>query len=100
MNKMPGSGGAPSRGGAPGAPALALIVDDEADIRELLEITLSRMGVKSCAAATLAEARTWLEERPFDFCITDMRLPDGSGIELVRLAQTQYSQLPIAVITA
>ncbi|HKY93582.1 MAG TPA: sigma-54 dependent transcriptional regulator, partial [Nevskiaceae bacterium] len=99
MNKNPASGSAPSRGGAPG-PALALIVDDEADIRELLEITLSRMGIKSCAAATLAEARTWLEERSFDFCITDMRLPDGSGIDLVRLAQTQYSQLPIAVITA
>lgn len=79
---------------------LALIVDDEADIRELLEITLSRMGVKCCAAATLGEARDWLKEKTFDFCITDMRLPDGNGIDLVRLVQSEYSRLPIAVITA
>ena len=79
---------------------LALIVDDEADIRELIEITLSRMGVRSCPAATLGEARTWLQEKTFDFCLTDMRLPDGNGIDLVRLVQAQYSRLPIAVITA
>jgi two-component system response regulator PilR (NtrC family) len=79
---------------------LALIVDDESDIRELLEITLSRMGIKCCAAADLAEARQWLKERTFDFCITDMRLPDGNGIDLVRLVQSEYSRLPIAVITA
>ena len=82
------------------ASKLALIVDDEADIRELLEITLSRMGVKCCAAADLAEARQWLKEKTFDFCITDMRLPDGNGIDLVRLVQSEYSRLPIAVITA
>ncbi|WP_420467201.1 sigma-54-dependent transcriptional regulator [Panacagrimonas sp.] len=81
-------------------PRTALIVDDEADIRELLEITLSRMGIRSCAAATLGEARAWLKERSFDFCITDMRLPDGNGIDLVRLVQQQYSRLPIAVLTA
>ncbi|TDU28177.1 two-component system response regulator PilR (NtrC family) [Panacagrimonas perspica] len=79
---------------------LALIVDDESDIRELLEITLSRMGIKCCAAADLAEARQWLKERTFDFCITDMRLPDGNGIDLVRLVQSEHSRLPIAVITA
>jgi two-component system response regulator PilR (NtrC family) len=82
------------------ASKLALIVDDEADIRELLEITLSRMGIKVCAAADVAEARQWLKERTFDFCITDMRLPDGNGIDLVRLVQSDYSRLPIAVITA
>ena len=82
------------------ASKLALIVDDEADIRELLEITLSRMGIKVCAAADLTEARQWLKERTFDFCITDMRLPDGNGIDLVRLVQSDYSRLPIAVITA
>lgn len=63
----------------PAAPATALIVDDEADIRELIEITLSRMGVKTESAATLAEARGWLAERSFDFCFTDMRLPDASA---------------------
>lgn len=84
----------------PATSRLALIVDDEADIRELLEITLSRMGIRTCGAATLAEARDWLQDRTFDFCITDMRLPDGNGIDLVREVQTQYSRLPIAVITA
>jgi two-component system, NtrC family, response regulator PilR len=83
-----------------GAPKLALIVDDEADIRELLEITLSRMGIKCCPAADLTEARQWLKEKTFDFCITDMRLPDGNGIDLVREVQADYSRLPIAVITA
>ena len=79
---------------------LALIVDDEADIRELLEITLTRMGVRCCPAATLEEARDWLKDKSFDFCITDMRLPDGNGIDLVRQVQKEYSRLPVAVITA
>jgi two-component system response regulator PilR (NtrC family) len=77
-----------------------LVVDDEADIRELLEITLSRMGIRCCAAATLGEAHAWLAEKTFDFCITDMRLPDGNGIDLVRKVQAEHSRLPIAVITA
>lgn len=80
--------------------ATALIVDDEADIRELLEITLSRMGLKTRAAATLAEARGLLGEQAFDFCITDMRLPDGNGISLVQHIQKKYSHMPVAVITA
>ena len=84
---------------APAKP-VALIVDDEADIRELIEITLSRMGVRTEAAADLAEARAWLAERSFDFCFTDMRLPDGLGIELVELVQKRYAGMPIAVITA
>jgi two-component system, NtrC family, response regulator PilR len=77
-----------------------LIVDDEADLRELVEITLSRMGVKSAAAANLAEARALIAERPFDLCITDMRLPDGNGISLVEHIQRQHPQLPVAVLTA
>lgn len=77
--------------------ASALIVDDEADIRELVELTLMRMGLTTRAAATVAEARALLEQQPFDLCITDMRLPDGRGLELV---QTYHSKLPIAVITA
>ncbi|MDP3858982.1 MAG: sigma-54 dependent transcriptional regulator [Stagnimonas sp.] len=78
-------------------PAQALIVDDEADIRELVELTLMRMGLRTQAAASLAEARALLGRQEFDFCITDMRLPDGLGLELVR----QFSgRLPIAVITA
>jgi len=80
--------------------ATALIVDDEADIRELVEITLARMGLKTYSAATLAEARELLRERSYDLCITDMRLPDGNGIELVRAIQSQHARMPVAVITA
>jgi two-component system, NtrC family, response regulator PilR len=77
-----------------------LIVDDEADLRELVEITLSRMGIRSAAAANLGEARTLLAEQPFDLCITDMRLPDGNGISLVHHIQQEHPQLPVAVLTA
>jgi two-component system, NtrC family, response regulator PilR len=77
-----------------------LVVDDEADIRELVEITLSRMGLKSEAAATLAQARELLDAHAFDLCITDMRLPDGNGIELVEHIQRIRPELPVAVITA
>jgi len=80
--------------------ATALIVDDEADIRELVEITLARMGLKTRSAANLHEARRLLTEEAFDFCITDMRLPDGNGIGLVQHIQKQYPQMPVAVITA
>jgi two-component system response regulator PilR (NtrC family) len=77
-----------------------LIVDDEADLRELVEITLSRMGIRSSAAATLAEAREQLAGGQFDLCITDMRLPDGNGISLVQHIQEHHAQLPVAVLTA
>jgi len=77
-----------------------LVVDDEADLRELVEITLSRMGIRSSSAATLAEARERLAERHFDLCITDMRLPDGNGISLVQHIQEHHAQLPVAVLTA
>ncbi|MGQ0618906.1 MAG: sigma-54-dependent transcriptional regulator [Panacagrimonas sp.] len=102
MNKTSAGSATPPRTASGGASrsTQALIVDDEADIRELLEITLSRMGIRCCAAATVGEAKSWLAERTFDFCITDMRLPDGSGIDLVRFVQQHHSHLPIAVITA
>ncbi|MFP5306632.1 MAG: sigma-54-dependent transcriptional regulator [Gammaproteobacteria bacterium] len=80
--------------------ASVLIVDDEPDIRALVEITLSRMGLRTDAAATLAEARELLARQQFDVCITDMRLPDGSGISLVAEMQQRAPQTPIAVITA
>lgn len=79
---------------------LALIVDDEPDIRELLELTLGRMQIDTRSAATLAEAREWLTRERFDICLTDMRLPDGNGIDLVRHIQQQEINLPAAVITA
>ena len=79
---------------------LALIIDDEPDIRELLEITLSRMGVTSYAAEDIETAKSLLAERSFDLCLTDMRLPDGDGIELVKHIQQFYSKTPVAMITA
>ncbi len=77
-----------------------LIVDDEPDIRELLEITLGRMGLHSKSAADLQSARTALQNNDFNLCLTDMRLPDGDGIELVEHIQQHYSHIPVAVITA
>jgi two-component system response regulator PilR (NtrC family) len=82
------------------AAPLALIVDDEPDIRELLAITLSRMGVESAAAATVAEARSQLSTQRFALCLTDMRLPDGNGIEVIRHIQQTQPSLPVAMITA
>jgi two-component system, NtrC family, response regulator PilR len=79
---------------------LALIVDDEPDIRELLELTINRMGIDTKAAVNLTEARNLLQQHNFDLCLTDMRLPDGNGIDLVRDVGNNYPQLPIAVITA
>ncbi|MEQ8663462.1 MAG: sigma-54 dependent transcriptional regulator [Gammaproteobacteria bacterium] len=78
----------------------ALIVDDEPDIRELLSITLARMDVASAAAANVAEAEALLKSGHFDLCLTDMRLPDGNGLELVAHVARRYPRLPIAVITA
>ena len=77
-----------------------LIVDDEPDIRELLEITLGRMGLATGSVANLASARNALQETDFQLCLTDMRLPDGDGIELVEYIQQQFSNIPVAVITA
>jgi len=78
-----------------------LIVDDEPDIRELLEITLSRMGLDTIAAANLREARALLNDRSPALCLTDMRLPDGNGIDLVREIQAREDgAIPVAVITA
>ncbi len=79
---------------------LALIIDDEPDIRELLEMTLGRMNINTRSAANLAEAHALLESEKFDICLTDMRLPDGNGIDLVRHIQQQELNLPTAVITA
>lgn len=79
---------------------LALIVDDEPDIRELLEITLSRMGIASKTAEDLGEAKRLLKNHTFDICLTDLQLPDGDGLELVEYIQKYCPNLPTAVITA
>lgn len=77
-----------------------LVVDDEPDIREVLELTLGRMNLETRTASTLEEARYLLGEFKFDLCLTDMRLPDGNGIELVRYIQDKFPYLPVAMITA
>ncbi len=87
------------RRGEPAA-ATVLVVDDEADIRELLELTLLRMGLAVESAANLAEANALLKAKRFDLCLTDMRLPDGEGLDLVRHIGEHCHDLPVAVITA
>ncbi|MDT9676777.1 sigma-54-dependent Fis family transcriptional regulator [Pseudomonas sp. JV414] len=77
-----------------------LIVDDEPDIRELLEITLGRMKLDTFSARNLAEAQALLARETFDLCLTDMRLPDGTGLALVQHIQQRYAQVPVAMITA
>ncbi len=77
-----------------------LIVDDEADIRELLVLTLSRMGVDADAAASVEEAKQALAARGYDLCLTDMRLPDGDGLGVLRHIAEHHGNTPVAVITA
>ena len=77
-----------------------LIVDDEPDIRELLEITLMRMGLDTRSAENFSDATRLLYDESFDLCLTDMKLPDGDGIALVEHIQQNYPNTPTAVITA
>jgi|TARA_R110000850_G_scaffold40980_4_gene105347 two-component system response regulator PilR (NtrC family) len=79
---------------------LVLIIDDEPDILELLDLTLQRMQVQTCSASTMAEAMALLAEKHFDLCLTDMRLPDGDGLAVVRHIQQNLPQTPVAMITA
>jgi two-component system response regulator PilR (NtrC family) len=77
-----------------------LVVDDERDIRELLSITLGRMDLNVDAAANVSEAKRMLGEQHYDLCFTDMRLPDGTGQEVIELIARQYPDTPVAMITA
>eukprot|EP01034_Spumella_vulgaris_P036129 gene36129-44560_t len=92
-----------------------LVVDDEADLRELLEITLLKMGLDVDSAENLAQARAYLAQAqaqgegvdgklagpgPYALVLTDMRLPDGLGLELVREVSASFRNTPIAVVTA
>jgi len=80
--------------------AQVLVVDDEPDIRELLELTLAKMGLGVDAVDSIAEAKERLKSERYDLCLTDMRLGDGEGLELVRHIATLAADLPVAVITA
>jgi two-component system response regulator PilR (NtrC family) len=78
----------------------ALVVDDERDLLELLVLTLSRMGLLVQTAGNVAEAKRRLAEESYDLCFTDMRLPDGSGQELIELIAARHPNTPVAMITA
>lgn len=78
----------------------ALIVDDERDIRELLVLTLGRMGIRVDTAADLRSAKAQLAAHRYDLCLTDMRLPDGNGLELIEHIGSQHAHTPVAMITA
>jgi two-component system response regulator PilR (NtrC family) len=77
-----------------------LVVDDEADIRELVVLTLMRMGIEADTAETCAHAADRLAERSYDLCLTDMRLPDGDGLRVLGHIAEHYGNTPVAVITA
>src|SRR5438270_1610603 len=77
-----------------------LVIDDERDIRELLTITLGRMGLMVETASNVTEAKQRLAENRYALCFTDMRLPDGSGQEIIELIAAKYAETPVAMITA
>src|SRR5487761_2362109 len=77
-----------------------LIVDDEPDLLELVSLTLSRMNLRTRTAPDVTTARKLLKSEPFDLCLTDMRLPDGDGLDLVAWIQENRATVPVAVITA
>ena len=83
-----------------GVSARVLVIDDEADIRELLDLTLARMGLAADCVGTVARARAMLAQEHYSLCLTDMRLPDGEGLDIVRLIGAEYGETPVAVITA
>lgn len=87
------------------SPAMALVIDDEVDLCRLMQITLTKMGIKTTVAYDLATAYQYLEQQNPDqptyaFCLTDMRLPDGSGLDLVKYIASKHPHIPVAVITA
>jgi two-component system response regulator PilR (NtrC family) len=88
-----------SRNGGVDKPTV-LIVDDEPDLLELVSLTLSRMNLQARTAADVGTARRLLKAEKFDLCLTDMRLPDGDGLDLVAWIQQNRADLPVAVITA
>jgi two-component system, NtrC family, response regulator PilR len=79
---------------------MALVVDDEADILDLIRITLGRMDVSAVTALTVAEAKRQLERHRPDLCLTDLSLPDGTGLDLLHHINVHYPDLPVAMITA
>jgi len=79
---------------------VALVIDDEPDIRELLSLTLGRMDIETVVAEDVGGGKDRLSKQRFDLCLTDMRLPDGNGLDLVEWMQRNAAGVPVAVITA
>ena len=82
------------------SPRSALVIDDERDIRELLVLTLGRMGLRVDTAADVASAKAQLAANKYDICLTDMRLPDGNGLEVIAHLNQRFPETPVAMITA
>lgn len=80
--------------------AIALIIDDEVDLCRLMQMTLKKMQIGSVVAYDIATAEHALTQQTFDFCLTDLNLPDGSGLDIVKLISAKYPSTPVAVITA
>lgn len=80
--------------------ALALIIDDEVDLCRLMQMTLKKMGIETKVAYDYATGVSHLREYSFDFCLTDLKLPDGTGLDIVKLINKNYAKIPVAVITA
>ena len=87
-------------GGKPGGRPVVLVVDDEPDLLELVSLTLGRMNLRTRTATDLSSARRLLKAERFELCLTDMRLPDGDGLDLVAWIQEHRASIPVAVITA
>ena len=100
MSSSRATGQAQRRSGSGGRNPRVLVVDDEADLRELLELTLVRMGLDVDLADGVGAARSLLSQRSYDLCLTDMRMADGDGLGLVRHVCEQHGNTPVAVITA
>ncbi len=79
---------------------VALIVDDEADLCKLMQMTLTKMGIDSDVAYTLEMAYDFFDNKDYNFCLTDLALPDGSGLDLVKKIVASGENTPVAVITA
>ena len=77
-----------------------LVVDDEPDIRELIDLTQCRMGLHAVCVGSVSEAKAVLDAEPFALCLTDMRLPDGDGLAIVEHIAAHHARTPVAVITA
>lgn len=80
--------------------SLALIIDDEVDLCRLMQMTLKKMGIETKVAYDYATGVSHLREYSFDFCLTDLKLPDGTGLDIVKFISKNYAKTPVAVITA